>query len=242
MPEVRARTLVPQTILWVLLIVASFLLGSLYTKVQYLEKGVPSAAGTANQGQAAVPSKYKSFEDAMSALAKAAGLDAKKLVSCMNSGEKQAVVAADASEGEKLGVSGTPAFFVNGRLLSGAYPFEEFKKIIDEELAGTSDPAVTRATVNVGTASTKGPADAPVKIIEYSDFQCPFCARAFPTVTQILKEYDGKVQFAYKHFPLVSIHPRAQKSAEAAECAKEQGKFWEFHDKLFEAQSDWASL
>ncbi len=258
MAEVAKKTINTQSILVVLLIIASFLIGSLFTKVQYLEKGVP--AGSATQGQAAAQGKYKSFEDAMSALAKEAGLDAKKLVSCMNSGEKQAVVQADTAEGEKLGVSGTPGFFVNGKLLAGAFPFESFKEIIDKEIAGTgsTDPADYSQTlqdaareggfvpvpkaVSVGTASTKGTSGAPVTVIEYSDFQCPFCARAFPTVQQILREYSGKVQFVYKHFPLVTIHPRAQKTAEASECAKDQGKFWEFHDKLFEAQNDWANL
>lgn len=229
-------------VLFSLLVVASFLIGSLYTKVQYLEKGVPAAAGSGQQAAAPAPlSKYKSFEDALTALAKDVKLDTKKLLSCMNSGEKQAVVAADAKQGDAVGVSGTPAFFINGRLLSGAYPFEEFKKIIDEELVGNVDPAVTRVTVDLGNASTQGPEGAPITLIEFSDFECPFCERAFPTVKQILKEYDGKVRFAYKHYPLTSIHPKAQKAAEVSECAKDQGKFWEFHDKLFENQADWVN-
>ena len=62
-----------------------------------------------------------------------------------------------------------------------------------------------------------------------------------PTVEQVMKDYNGKVRLVYKHFPLVSIHPHAQKAAEAAECAKAQGKFWEFHDQLFTTQTDWSS-
>lgn len=81
-----------------------------------------------------------------------------------------------------------------------------------------------------------GNKNAPLTIVEFSDFQCPFCAR-FRTETfdQIKKQYidTGKVKFVYRDFPLTSIHPVAQKSAEASECADEQGKFWEYHDKIF---------
>jgi len=78
-----------------------------------------------------------------------------------------------------------------------------------------------------------GNKNAPIKLIEYSDFECPFCIRAFPTVDQILKTYKNDVLFYYMHFPLTQIHPNAQKAAEASLCAADQGKFWEFHDKLF---------
>jgi protein-disulfide isomerase len=61
-------------------------------------------------------------------------------------------------------------------------------------------------------------------------------------VEQVLKEYDGKVRVAYKHLPLVQLHPNAEKAAEAAECARDQGKFWEMHDALFDKQAEWSSL
>jgi len=83
----------------------------------------------------------------------------------------------------------------------------------------------------------RGDKNAKVTMIEYSDFQCPFCQRHVPTLDKILADYKGKVRLIYRHFPLTSIHPNAQKSAEAAECAGEQGKFWEMHDKLFENQT-----
>jgi protein-disulfide isomerase len=79
-----------------------------------------------------------------------------------------------------------------------------------------------------------GPADAPVTIIEFSDFQCPFCLRFWnETLPQIKEEYQGKVRFVYRDFPLVSIHEWAQKAAEAAECADDQKMFWEYHDLIF---------
>lgn len=239
-----------------LLIVSSFLIGTLYTKVQYLEKnGSPTAAAPG-----AAVSKYKTFEEAMGAMAKLAKADSGKLVSCMNGGVKASVIAADVAEGNKAGVNGTPAFFINGRLLGGAFPYESFKEVIDKELAGTGSSNVTDYSqtlqdaakqgafdpkprdVTVGDAHVKGKVGAPVTIVEFSDFQCPYCERVYPTINQVVKDYGDKVVLAYKYFPLVSIHPRAQKSAEAAVCASDQGKFWEFHNALFEHQSDWSAL
>ncbi|MFH0874846.1 MAG: DsbA family protein [archaeon] len=84
--------------------------------------------------------------------------------------------------------------------------------------------------------AVKGDKNAPVTIVEWSDFECPYCARFYQqTFGQIEKEYieTGKVKFIYRDFPL-GFHVNAQKAAEAAECAGEQGKFWEMHDKLFE--------
>jgi len=82
-----------------------------------------------------------------------------------------------------------------------------------------------------------GPADASVTIIEFSDFQCPFCVRFWnQTLPQIKQEYQGKVRFVYRDFPLTNIHAWAQKAAEAAECADDQDKFWEYHDLIFANQ------
>ena len=80
---------------------------------------------------------------------------------------------------------------------------------------------------------------AKLVIVEFSDFQCPFCKRfREQTFDQLKKEYidTGKVRFVYRDYPLNAIHPQAQKAAEAAECADDQGKFWEYHDKIFENQ------
>lgn len=89
-----------------------------------------------------------------------------------------------------------------------------------------------------------GNKNAPLTMIEFSDFQCPFCKRfRDQTFDQLKSQYidTGKVKFVYRDFPLSSIHPNAQKAAEAGECADDQGKFWEIHDKIFEGQSVWAS-
>jgi protein-disulfide isomerase len=86
-----------------------------------------------------------------------------------------------------------------------------------------------------------GPKDAPLLIVEFSDFECPFCKRFHEdTLTPLLNEYEGLVRFVYRDFPLDSIHPRAQIAAEAAECANEQGRFWLMHDLLFADQAGWS--
>jgi protein-disulfide isomerase len=87
----------------------------------------------------------------------------------------------------------------------------------------------------------RGDFNAPITLVEFSDFECPFCGRHYPTLNKILSDYKGKVRLVYKHFPL-GFHPNAQKAAEASECADEQGKFWEYHDKLFENQITGYSL
>ena len=80
----------------------------------------------------------------------------------------------------------------------------------------------------------RGNPDAPVTIVEFSDFQCPFCQRAYPVIKALLSKYDGQVKLSYRDFPLYQAHPQAQTAAEAARCAGEQGKYWEYHDRLFE--------
>jgi len=95
-----------------------------------------------------------------------------------------------------------------------------------------------RATVTVQKATPAiGPADAPVTIVEWSDYQCPFCKRAHPTVEQLLTEYKDKVRFVYADYPL-SFHKQAWPASVAAHCAEDQGKFWEMHKNLMEAQGD----
>jgi len=88
----------------------------------------------------------------------------------------------------------------------------------------------------------RGDFNAPITIVEFSDFECPFCEKHYPTLNKILGDYKGKVRLVYKHFPLSQIHPSAQKAAEASECASEQGKFWEYHDKVFENQPSGLSV
>lgn len=82
-----------------------------------------------------------------------------------------------------------------------------------------------------------GNKNAKVSIIEFSDFECPFCKRLHPTLEQIVNEYDGDVKWVYRHFPLSTIHRNAKSAAEASECASAQGKFWEYASGLFDSQT-----
>lgn len=91
----------------------------------------------------------------------------------------------------------------------------------------------------------RGNPDAPITIVEFSDYQCPFCARFYAqTLPLLLEEYidEGKVNLVYRDFPVQRIHPNALAAAAAAECADDQGKYWEYHDTLFEKQNAWAKL
>jgi protein-disulfide isomerase len=95
-------------------------------------------------------------------------------------------------------------------------------------------------SVQVGydPARVKGSADAPVTIVEFADFQCPFCSRVQPALKDVLARYQGKVKLAYRDFPLSQIHQHAEMAAEASHCALTQGKYWEMNDAMFADQSN----
>ncbi len=118
---------------------------------------------------------------------------------------------------------------------------------LTEDLTGQTQPQQPSGPVDVsrGHLPILGDENAKVTVVEFSDFQCPFCKALFDeSLPQIKKDYveTGKVKFAYRHYPISSIHPNAQKAAEASECANEQKKFWDYHDQLFINQADWESL
>jgi protein-disulfide isomerase len=94
-------------------------------------------------------------------------------------------------------------------------------------------PPVFRVSLSADGGPFKGPANAPVTIVEFSDFHCPFCRRVVPTLDQLANKYGNKIRLVFRDFPIESLHPGATKAHEAARCADEQGKFWAYHDKLF---------
>jgi protein-disulfide isomerase len=100
--------------------------------------------------------------------------------------------------------------------------------------------AERRMLSNLPTAGRdhiQGPIDAPIKLLEYGDFECPFCGRAYPIVEIIRHELGDSLCFAFRHFPLATMHPHSERAAEAAEAAGAQGRFWEMHKLLFENQN-----
>lgn len=138
------------------------------------------------------------------------------------------------------------AIVLAGALISGAVLYTRSSSQPAATIGGTVQQGGGDAPEAGGIANVSrdddavlGNPDAPITIIEFSDFQCPFCRKFYKeTLPQIKKEYlvSGKVKFVYRDFPLVQIHPGAMPAAEGAECAKEQGKFWEMHDTIFDEQ------
>jgi protein-disulfide isomerase len=119
---------------------------------------------------------------------------------------------------------------------------------VKEALASAARPSVPAARpgrpdpdrryqISLGSEPVRGAKDATVTIVEFSDFQCPFCQRVTTTLEQVEREYGGKVRIAFKHLPL-SMHPKAPDAHAAAEAAHRQGKFWEMHDRIFENQQE----
>lgn len=176
-------------------------------------------------------------------------LDTKKFNACLDSSKYADDVKKEMDEGVALGVNGTPSFVINGVALVGAQPFSVFEDVINgkppavpaeaTQSGGLFDGMKVTGNISMDNVRIKGDKNAPITIVEYSDFECPYCERF---VSDAYKQLDekyiktGKVKLVFKDFPL-SFHPQAPKAAEAARCAGEQGKFWEMHDKLFELQA-----
>ncbi len=121
--------------------------------------------------------------------------------------------------------------------------YEALQKDAKTEVAAAAAPAAEAGpesdqkvfNINLGKSPAKGPKNAPLTVVVFSDFQCPYCSRVEPTLKQLEKEYPGKIRTVWKNFPL-EFHQNAKPAATAALAAGEQGKFWEMHDKLFENQ------
>ena len=199
--------------------------------------------------------------------ATASGLDIGQLKQDLEQLEYGPEVSRDLRLGRRLGVHSTPTFFVNGRLLTGAQPLENFEAVIEDEMqhveqwrkqgvAATQtyehaiadgyrkvvftddrhpDPDLV-VPVPLGDSPQLGPADAPVTIVAFGDFECPFCVRGNDTVEQLREQYGTKLRIVYKHTPL-PFHSHAYLAARASMAAHAQGKFWAYHDALYERKA-----
>ncbi len=218
------------------------------------------------------------LEDAdLEAVAKDLGLNVAKVDDAIKNNTWKKLIDDDNALSQTLQASGTPHFFINGRRLVGAQPFDKFKEIIDQEItkaqgllsSGTAQkdlyatlmkaakPAGAapgggggdlekKAMPSIAGAPWKGAKNAKVTIVQFSDFQCPFCSRVEPTVDQVMKDYGDKVKIVWRNYPL-PFHQNAMPAAQAAmEAYKQKGSdgFWKMHDTLFKNQSalDRASL
>jgi protein-disulfide isomerase len=216
-----------------------------------------------------------------------AGVDPAKVREAIAANRHKDRIERDQKLVQSVGAPATPSFFVNGRKLAGAQPFEAFRAVIDEELrkaealvaAGTPAAQVYAKVMERAASSpvylpgaaqpapqpgapgaapqpaapatppppvyrqvavrpddpARGPADAKLTVVLFSDFQCPFCARVEPSLRQLEEAFPGQVRIVWKHQPL-PMHAQAVPAALAAEAAREQGRFWQMHDRIFADQ------
>lgn len=203
-------------------------------------------------------------------LAEQTGVDMAMFNSCVESGDKVAAVEAGIAEARAKGFSGTPSFeFVRTATdeafpLVGAQPYDQFSAMLDILIAGGTPqteqaqegsdeiplwataeglvPDPDRPGYTMAGDLYRGNPEAKVTVIEFSDFQCPFCRKHTLETQPIIDEQfvdTDQIYWVFKHFPL-SIHPQAPAASVAAECAADQGKFWEMHERLFDTMSDWS--
>jgi protein-disulfide isomerase len=180
------------------------------------------------------------------------GADAAKYDACLSAAETTAAIQRDIQAGAAMGVSGTPAFFINDWFLAGAYPIEEFKKNIEKAMQGLHppptptplpagvapwDPDPARPGLTYDSSPTQGQNDAPVILLVFEDFKCTECAKHVAEVESALKtKYvdTGKLRLMFKF-----LAKDAPKAAIAALCAAEQGKYPEFRAALYQKQDSW---
>lgn len=204
----------------------------------------------------------------LDAYAREAGLDMDRLHADLEALKWGSSVQRDMRQARRLGVTGTPAYFINGRYLSGAKPIEVLREVIDKELelaAGWQAKGVApeklyeHAIANgyrevqyakprrglkpdliypvpVDGSPQRGLATAPVTVVEFTDFECPYCVRGHETLEKMRRRYGDKLRVVYKSFPL-SFHGHAFLAARAALAAELDGKFWEFADRLYQTRA-----
>ncbi len=202
-------------------------------------------------------------DEDLAGVAQKLGMNVGKVKDAIKAHRHKKGIDADADLADDLDATGTPHFFINGRRLVGAQPIDKFTAIIDEELKHAEDlrgrgiaaakvyeeiikdgkgpkPLEKRTLAAAPDAPFRGPAGAPIVIQEFSDFQCPFCARAETTLTDLEKAYPGKVKIIWRQMPL-SFHENAHLAAEASmEAWKQKGNagFWKMHDRMYDNQKE----
>jgi protein-disulfide isomerase len=175
-------------------------------------------------------------------LAQALGVDTAKYQACVDAKTYQKKIDADAAEAQKAGGQGTPFTVAvdtkTGKQLaiSGALPYDQLKAAI----GSINTQGVSNLGIRPPSADDHiiGSPTAPIVLVEYSDFQCPYCKMIHPDLKRIVSESNGQIAWVYRDFPLYQIHPEAENAANAAECiAAQKGNdaFWQFGDAIFES-------
>lgn len=179
---------------------------------------------------------------------KAIGVDKKAFAACVDNGTMAASVSASTQDGTTAGVTGTPTSFVikeEGGIqyvvatVSGAQTYDFFKSAIDQALSTATVKNLPKFTGKaVDPSEVAGPvAASKVYVVEYSDLECPFCISLYGTMKKVRTDYDSKISFVYRNFPLTQIHQHAQKEAEMVSCATTLGGAEAYHaliDSMFE--------
>ena len=238
--------------LLVLTVILAFFVGILWQKVSYIERYGSSGSGGSPQAgtNPAAPPAARTAEDYI-ALASEIGADENGLKTCVDEKRYADKVENQYQTGIDVGVTGTPgSFIINNKgdvwKIPGALSFSDVSAAIDAAM-GTADAAPVSIAKLAASDAAKiaevgnddhivGNPDAPVTIIEFSDYECPYCKSFHPTIKQVLSEYDNEVRLVYRHFPLDMIHPNARGIAEISECVHELAgdeAFWEFTDAVF---------
>ena len=202
--------------------------------------------------------KDKPERGVFSQLAGETGIDANTFNACLDGQKYKGWVAQETASAKPVGINSTPSYLINGRLISGMMQAADLKKIIDWHLKpvgrypGPERPKPSAPSGNKGAGApgldpsklyafpadwlakgpSRGPADALITIVEFFDFNCPFCQKGDQVSEQIFAAYPGKVRLVAKNFPL-PMHSNAMKTAEAAMCADRQGKYWDFRREIF---------
>ncbi len=198
---------------------------------------------------AAEQGKFWEFHDFVYALNKNAdleevvrkiNLEPSKFNECFKANRYREFVLNDAAEAQKRGVSGTPAFFLRGELVSGLRSFDYFAEQIDPEFAAKAaaerkaaeEEFLKKVDQSDTDRPSAGPENALITITEYSDFHCPFCVQLTATLKKVMESYPQDVRRVWRHFPL-PMHPSSPYAHLASECAHSQGQFWKFHEMIF---------
>ncbi len=210
-----------------------------------------AALAAAEQGhfweyQAALFRKGQKIDrDSLIALAGELKLDVDRFTKAIDSTRFDAQIDGEGAEAVRLGATGTPTTFINGKPLVGAQPYAYFEYQVRLALGENPKPPPPRKRkargpkvdpnkrydIKVGEAPVQGPASAPVTVVTYQDAQCPYCRRVWPTLKELREKFPDQVRISIKQHPL-PFHKQARIASRAELAAQEQGKYWEYKDRL----------